>query len=130
MYDVGYLLAALPVTYLGGRAAASKPRWVGWGIVLLGLGSFVFSSPHFTVGRYTPTEVDLGNTCNLTEIDEVDSETCSAGDNNLNSNYKYVFYLGQFINGLGAAPLYTLAVTYVDDSVATKTASLYLGKLT
>ncbi|CAG0921585.1 unnamed protein product [Notodromas monacha] len=41
--------------------------------------------------------------------------------------YKWVFYLAQFLIGVGATPLYTLAVTYVDENVASKSSSVYLG---
>ena len=44
------------------------------------------------------------------------------------SNYVYVFYLGQFVHGLGAAPLYTLGVTYLDDNLPVKSTSLYHGE--
>lgn len=35
-YDIASFLCLVPVTYLGGRAGASKPRWIAWGIVLMG----------------------------------------------------------------------------------------------
>lgn len=51
-YDIASFLALVPVTYFGGRAGASKPRWVGGGVVVLGLGSLLFALPHFLVGPY------------------------------------------------------------------------------
>jgi solute carrier organic anion transporter family, member 4A len=37
-YDVASFLCLVPVSYLGGRPGASKPRWLGWGIVIMGVG--------------------------------------------------------------------------------------------
>lgn len=43
------------------------------------------------------------------------------------SNYLYVFLLGQFLHGAGAAPLYTLGITYIDENVSQKTSPLFTG---
>lgn len=64
-YDIASFLCLVPVTYFGGRKNASKPRWIGIGMILMGLGSMVFSLPHFLVGPYRAASVDA-NVC-LTE---------------------------------------------------------------
>jgi len=51
-YDIASFACLIPVTYLGGRAGASKPRWLGWGVLIMGIGSLVFMIPHFAVGPY------------------------------------------------------------------------------
>ena len=51
-YDIGSLAAIIPITYLGGRAGASKPLWIGAGLCVMGLGSFVWTLPHFMTGVY------------------------------------------------------------------------------
>jgi organic anion transporter 4A len=51
-YDIASFACLIPVTYLGGRPGASKPRWLGWGVLLMGIGSLVFTLPHFAVGPY------------------------------------------------------------------------------
>jgi len=51
-YDIASFACLIPVTYLGGRAGASKPRWLGWGVLLMGIGSLVFMIPHFAVTPY------------------------------------------------------------------------------
>ncbi len=35
----GSLLVIIPVSYLGGRLGANKPRWIASGMLVLGLGS-------------------------------------------------------------------------------------------
>ena len=46
-YDMGSLLSVIPVTYFGGRKGASKPRFIAAGLFMMGIGSLIFSSPHF-----------------------------------------------------------------------------------
>lgn len=43
------------------------------------------------------------------------------------SSYRHIFVLGQFLHGVGASPLYTLGITYLDESVPVKMSSMYLG---
>lgn len=79
-YDIASFLCLVPVTYFGGycfpssprvnktlplsrksllfssssggRRDASKPKWIGYGILFMALGSFVFALPHFMVPAY------------------------------------------------------------------------------
>lgn len=44
------------------------------------------------------------------------------------SNYKYMFVFGQLLHGMGASPLYTLGVSYLDDNLLPATTSLYVGR--
>ncbi|KAG1686599.1 Solute carrier organic anion transporter family member 4A1 [Nymphon striatum] len=50
-YDIGTLICLIPVTYFGGHA--SKPLLIGGGMVIAGVGSFIFSLPHFATESYT-----------------------------------------------------------------------------
>lgn len=40
-----------------------------------------------------------------------------------------IFLVAQLLHGAGAAPFYTLGVTYLDENVSKKMSSVYLGKL-
>lgn len=40
----------------------------------------------------------------------------------------WLFVLAQLFHGAGAAPLFTLGVTYIDENVSKKMSSIYLGK--
>lgn len=62
-YDIASFLCLVPVTYFGGRAGASKPRWIGWGVVIMGLGSLTFALPHLLVGAYRATTATGSNVC-------------------------------------------------------------------
>lgn len=40
----------------------------------------------------------------------------------------WFFFAAQLLHGAGAAPLFTLGVTYIDENVSKKMSSVYLGK--
>ena len=46
-------LCTIPVSYFGGRG--NKPRWLGIGAILLGVGALVFALPQFLAGPYQPS---------------------------------------------------------------------------
>lgn len=51
----------------------------------------------------------------------------TAADNAFLKNYLYVLLLGQAFNGFGGTCLYSLGVTYLDQSVSAKMGPLYIG---
>ncbi len=48
-YDLGSLVAVIPVTFYGGRPGVNKARFIAIGLLMMGLGSFVFALPHFII---------------------------------------------------------------------------------
>ncbi|XP_049549041.1 solute carrier organic anion transporter family member 4A1 [Anopheles darlingi] len=149
-YDIASFLCLVPVSYFGGRLGASKPRWIGWGVAVMGLGAFVFALPHFLVGQYRATNSDR-NVCTLAAaalsngtsasvaalIEECHSagglpmangggQTSTMESENLSWNV-WFFFTAQLLLGAGASPLYTLGVTYIDENVSKKMSSVYLG---
>ncbi|PRD30160.1 UNVERIFIED_CONTAM: Slco4a1 [Trichonephila clavipes] len=107
-YDIASFIFLIPVTYLGGTR--SKPFFLGSGLVVLAFGSLVFSLPYFLAGPYTfSQEQDFHCHSGLPSVNY--SITCSPDDSSL-SSYKYVFFIGQFLHGVGAVPLYTLGIFY------------------
>ncbi len=125
MYDITCAVLVLFVTYIGGRG--HKPRWLAWGLIIMGTGSVIFSLPHFTTGLYEPVVGSVSNLCGGADSGEPQCDENGSGTSGL-SNYFYVFVLAQIFHGLGALPLYTLGVTLLDESVTTKRTGLYLGK--
>ncbi|XP_052863948.1 solute carrier organic anion transporter family member 4A1 [Anopheles cruzii] len=145
-YDIASFLCLVPVSYFGGRIGASKPRWIGWGVAVMGLGAFVFALPHFLVGQYRATNSDR-NVCTLAALangtgasvaaliegcDSTDLPVANGGQaslaevENLSWNV-WFFFTAQLLLGAGASPLYTLGVTYIDENVSKKMSSVYLG---
>ncbi|XP_062547204.1 solute carrier organic anion transporter family member 4A1 isoform X2 [Armigeres subalbatus] len=144
-YDIASFLCLVPVSYFGGRLGASKPRWIGWGVVVMGLGALVFALPHFLVGQYRATNSEQ-NVCLVGGDSLVNDSSAAAaasrlvgescmlsngslapdGTENLSWNV-WFFFTAQLLLGAGASPLYTLGVTFIDENVSKKMSSVYLG---
>uniref|UniRef100_A0A8V5GSL5 Solute carrier organic anion transporter family member n=2 Tax=Melopsittacus undulatus TaxID=13146 RepID=A0A8V5GSL5_MELUD len=122
-YDISFCILALFVSFFGERG--HKPRWLAFSAFMLGLGSLIFSLPHFSSGKYH-FGTKLEDTCQIPGTRSVNF-TCSASGVSSLSNYLYVFILGQLMLGVGGTPLYTLGTTFIDDSVAKHKSSLYIG---
>lgn len=49
-YDIAFCILSLFVSFFGERG--HKPRWLALSAFMLGLGSLIFSLPHFSSGKY------------------------------------------------------------------------------
>ncbi|XP_043288707.1 solute carrier organic anion transporter family member 4A1 isoform X2 [Venturia canescens] len=133
-YDIASFFLLVPVSYLGGRSKASKPRYIGAGVVALGLGSLVFASPHYLAGTYRGGErsenvcQDFTNSSYSTNSHSCDGLNTEHNDVEPYSGlYLAIFLVAQLLQGAGAAPFFTLGVTYIDENVSKKMSSVYLG---
>ncbi|NWV82704.1 SO4C1 protein, partial [Dasyornis broadbenti] len=122
-YDIAFCVLSLFVSYFGERG--HKPRWLAFSAFMLGLGSLIFSLPHFSSGKYQYGS-KLEDTCQTAETTFANA-TCSTNTNSSLHNYLYLFILGQLLLGVGGTPLYTLGTAFIDDSVPKHKSSLYIG---
>ncbi|XP_063717511.1 solute carrier organic anion transporter family member 4A1-like isoform X2 [Symsagittifera roscoffensis] len=118
-YDVASLLAVIPVTYFG--QAGRKPRYLGGGAVLIAAGCFVFFLPEAFRDPYTWLTDDELQYCSSEEKNQ------ECADHNSNHNLKFIFMVGTLLIGVGATPVYTLGVAYMDENVPKAKSALYLG---
>ena len=116
----------LPVSYLGGRGTGAKPVWIGAGIALMGLGALLFSTPHFSASSYSG-DTEEASLCNVTRRHSCGPKTESVESQDWENGYKFVFMASQFLHGAGAAPLYTLGVTYIDENIGAASSAFFLG---
>ncbi|NXO25478.1 SO4C1 protein, partial [Cisticola juncidis] len=123
-YDIAFCVLSLFVSYFGERG--HKPRWLAFSAFMLGLGSLVFSLPHFGSGKYQYFGSKIEDTCQTAETTFANA-TCNASKNSSLHKYLYVFILGQLLLGVGGTPLYTLGTAFIDDSVPKHMSSLYIG---
>ncbi|XP_041975302.1 solute carrier organic anion transporter family member 4A1 isoform X2 [Aricia agestis] len=125
-YDMASFACLAPVTYLGGRAGSSKPRWLGWGVLLMGTGSLLFSLPHFLVPVYKVAGEEPDDLCVMNRTSP--ALDCDGGRSSEGGGWAVaIFVLAQLLHGAGATPLFTLGVTYIDENVTKKMSSVYLG---
>uniref|UniRef100_A0A3B3UU78 Solute carrier organic anion transporter family member n=1 Tax=Poecilia latipinna TaxID=48699 RepID=A0A3B3UU78_9TELE len=119
-YDIAACVCLAFVSYFGGTG--HKPRWLGWGVLIMGLGSLVFSLPHFTAPPYLVSMQEQIGMCSANSTSQ-----CQNKEGGGLSSYRFVFMLGQFLHGIGATPLYTLGVTYLDENVSSNYGPVYMG---
>ncbi|NXN93882.1 SO4C1 protein, partial [Rhinopomastus cyanomelas] len=122
-YDIAFCVLSLFVSFFGERG--HKPRWLAFSAFMLGLGSLIFSLPHFSSGKYQ-YGAKLEDTCQNPGT-SFTNFTCTASTKSSLPKYLYVFILGQLLLGIGGTPLYTLGTTFIDDSVPRHKSSLYIG---
>ena len=126
VYEVAGIPFILFISYLG--ALGHRMRWVALGVFLQGVGSLVFLIPHFATGVYQISDKSESDLC-LRNSSLPDSCSANDSENADLSNYLYVFLLAQALNEIGAAPLYTIGLTYLDDCCSKGKAALYTCKL-
>lgn len=66
----------------------------------------------------------LGTGMCLTNQSHVECKDSASGL----SSYQLIFMLGQLLHGVGATPLYTLGVTYLDENVKSSYSPIYIGE--
>lgn len=137
-YDIASVICLIPVSYFGG--VGHRPRWIAAGVLLLSLGSFLFVMPHFVTDFYTYDELATSDqtTCdwqltatgeNASEAEVAAAATKPPGRATSNlSRYMYIMVLAQMLHGAGGTPIYTLAVTYLNEGLKPKVAPMYLGR--
>ncbi len=147
--DVVNLSIVVFASYFGHDS--HRPRWVAVGTILSGVGTLIFTMPHFTsdpvdssdilygikeefseqgacsIGKfeYQPeqnlTMVDRNSTFYMTERDE-----CASSSGGLGPIWWIV--IGNVLVGIGSAPLYPLITTYIDDAVGKRRLVSYMGR--
>ncbi|KAK6059976.1 organic Anion Transporter Polypeptide family protein, partial [Cooperia oncophora] len=134
-YDFGYVLFCIPVSYFGGRH--SKPAVLGAGLALISIGSLLFSTPHMLADSYSTNQdhkslgaCSIKTMWNSTDVDtSALTASCAAQKQNQPGTFQYVFLfcLAHFLHGIGATPLFTIGVSYIDENVGKALSSLFVG---
>lgn len=126
-YDIASIICVLPITFL--CAKAHKGLVIGLSFTFLGLGSIVYSLPHFIAESYSDQLSALaqaGNDTNTCSIEDCSSNTNALGITD-NRFYYGFFIAGQLLNGIGAAALYTTGTVFIDENLSQKGAPMAIG---
>ena len=120
VFDLSVTVSVVFISYFGHKS--HKPRWLGIGLIIQGIGAFVFALPQFIFGEYK-----VGSSTQLR------FESCDSGDayllscSSANDIAYGLFIFGNMLIGIGAAPLFTIGTSFIDDIVHPKFVSLHLG---
>jgi MFS family permease len=123
-YEVAGIPALLIVGYIGSKLR--RPLWIASGLVILNIGIFTYTIPHYITDPYpitSPNSSQLCSTSGSTDSCPVDFST-AVGVN----KYLSLFVVASVLMGIGSVPLFVLGVTYIDDSTTHHTAAFYLGQ--
>ncbi|XP_037538810.1 solute carrier organic anion transporter family member 3A1 [Nematolebias whitei] len=128
-FEIGNLALILFVSYFG--AKAHRPRLIGCGGIVMALGALLSALPEFLTNQYEIVKIqrtDLGRDVCSNSSEPLQEDTFCALKTN--TNMMYLLLIGaQVLLGIGATPVQPLGVSYIDDHVKKKDASLYIGIL-
>ena len=106
----------------------------------MGCGSLLFSLPHFITGPYLDHPINSDESganhsqvCSTRDISSFTATAASCAEEQASqtlkalSSYKFFFFFGQMLHGVGAAALITLGTTLLDESVSKKNSPMYIG---
>ena len=119
-FDISVLISVIFISYFGDKR--HKPKWLGYGSIVQGIGAFVFALPQFLFGKY-----EVGSEGSLM------LESCIVGEDfnstcDPTNNWAYIIMLfGNVLIGVGAAPLFTLGLSYIDDITLPKYVPIHMG---
>ncbi|KAF0990934.1 hypothetical protein HZS_2185, partial [Henneguya salminicola] len=119
-YNVSFAICAIIIGYI---ITNRKMRWVGIGLLLISLGCLMFIIPVFIKNKDNMSLSDSSILCNnLTKTIE-EKENCRSGS----KTYLVLMSFSYCLIGAGAAPLHTLAVSYLNENKKGKDGGFYIG---
>ena len=130
--------------YINYYVSGHKGRWIGWGGLVMALGSFICALPHWMIEPYDVSDIQSTNTSEFGQCTirftlsipwqglyrELEGPTCSKSSLSSYLNpYFWIFILGQTLHGFGSTPLFSIGTTFIDENVSQKASPVYLGTI-
>uniref|UniRef100_A0A8C8ZH07 Solute carrier organic anion transporter family member n=1 Tax=Prolemur simus TaxID=1328070 RepID=A0A8C8ZH07_PROSS len=119
-YDISSGLVAIFVAFYG--EGNKKIKWIVVSSFLIGFGSLLFAYP-FINSRYNQQKVEIEDICKATKV----ISPCRKSKPSFKLKYLSYFILGLTVQGIAGMPLYILGITFLDDSVKTRSLGTYIG---
>ncbi|XP_046922867.1 solute carrier organic anion transporter family member 1A2 isoform X3 [Lynx rufus] len=133
-FEIGNLLLIIFVSYFGTKL--HRPMLIGVGCVVMGLGCFLQSLPHFLMERYEyeSTVSVSGNLSsnsflcmeNGTQIIRPTEDPSECVKEVKSLMWMYVL-VGNIIRGIGETPIMPLGISYIEDFAKFENSPLYIG---
>ncbi|XP_073801562.1 solute carrier organic anion transporter family, member 1F2 isoform X2 [Danio rerio] len=138
-FEMGNMLVITLVSYIG--AKFHRPKIIGAGVLLMGIGTLLMASPHFIMGRYkygtaaTHTN-DAGNftvisTCSSDSQKTLQQPYSGCRKEEAESSPLWVIVvLGNTMLGIGEASIIPLGMSFVDDYARPENSAFYIESVT
>uniref|UniRef100_A0A4W4G6I4 Solute carrier organic anion transporter family member n=1 Tax=Electrophorus electricus TaxID=8005 RepID=A0A4W4G6I4_ELEEL len=123
-FEMGNLLVITFVSYFG--AKFHRPRIIGAGLLLMGMGTLLMALPHFLMGRYNyETVASYSKDADNFTVTSPCSSTSQNGEENGSPTWILVMF-GNVIRGIGEATVGPLGVSFIDDFARPENSAFYI----
>ncbi|EDV19394.1 uncharacterized protein TRIADDRAFT_974, partial [Trichoplax adhaerens] len=129
--EVASAVVGVTASYLGDRG--HKGRYLSVGALVMAVGAFTYSIPHFATEKY----VVASFSSNYTDLCLVNSSllsgscdaSSSVSSNSYLRNFFFLFLISQLLMGAGNNLIWSVGTTYIDENVPPVSSPLYVSSL-
>ncbi|KAM6216298.1 solute carrier organic anion transporter family member 1B3-like [Rhynchocyon petersi] len=137
-FEIGNLFFIVFVSHFGSKL--HRPKLIGIGCIIMGMGSILTALPHFFMGYYRYSKESSVNlpsnttsslsTCLNNQFNRTSSEIVEHGCvKEYGSNMWIYVLMGNMLRGIGETPIAPLGISYIDDFAKEGHSSFYVGSL-
>ncbi|XP_072509670.1 solute carrier organic anion transporter family member 1C1 isoform X2 [Notamacropus eugenii] len=138
-FEIGNLLVIIFVSYFG--AKLHRPKIIGTGCLIMGVGTLLIAMPHFFMGHYrydkfspsnstitiSPCLQNLNKKLSLSVMEKSQSKVNKGCETEARTSMWVYVFLGNLLRGIGETPIQPLGITYIDDHASEDNAAFYIG---
>ncbi|XP_073468663.1 solute carrier organic anion transporter family member 2B1 isoform X1 [Aquarana catesbeiana] len=132
--EIGNTILIVFVSYFGSRV--HRPRFIGFGALVVCVAGFIMCLPHFIMGQYEYDKSHASVYSNITDVCQPDisnlddsNDQCVIKMDKENRNVLSILFIGQILLGIGGVPIQPFGISYIDDYASKRNSPLYIGIL-